>query len=101
MRTEQFSGYEALKLVELPKPTVTDGKVLVRITAAAVKPLDHAILIDDFHFPEKPLIVGNEGAGERRRPWTRQGVGLPGIVDGNGMVSDACCIMRESRFVAL
>ena len=34
MRAEQFSGYEALRLVELPKPTVTDGKVLVRITAA-------------------------------------------------------------------
>ena len=31
MRAEQFSGYEALKLVELPKPTVTDGKVLVRV----------------------------------------------------------------------
>ncbi len=34
-------------------------------------------------------------------PFTRQGVGLPEIVDGNGMVSDACCIVRESRFVAL
>ena len=31
MRAEQFSGYEALKLVEVPKPKVTDGKVLVRI----------------------------------------------------------------------
>src|ERR1700678_957783 len=63
MRAEQFSGYEALKLVELPKPTVTDGKVLVRITAAGVTPLDHTILIGDFHIPEKPLILGNEGAG--------------------------------------
>jgi NADPH2:quinone reductase len=36
MRAEQFSGYEGLKLVELPKPAVTDGKVLVRITAAGV-----------------------------------------------------------------
>ena len=48
MRAEQFSGYEALKLVELPKPAVTDGKVLVRITAAGVTPLDHTILIGDF-----------------------------------------------------
>ena len=63
MRAEQFSGYEALKLVELPKPTVTDGKVLVRITAAGVTPLDHTILVGDFHIPEKPLILGNEGAG--------------------------------------
>jgi NADPH:quinone reductase len=63
MRAEQFSGYEALKLVELPKPTVTDGKVLVRITAAGVTPLDHTILSGKFHGMEAPLILGNEGAG--------------------------------------
>src|SRR6202789_3718303 len=63
MRAEQFSGYEALKLVELPKPAVTYGKVLLRITAAGVTPLDHTILVGDFHIPEKPLILGNEGAG--------------------------------------
>src|SRR6201997_5253965 len=63
MRAEQFSGYGALKLVELPKPTVSDGKVLVQVTAAGVTPLDHTILIGDFHIPEKPLILGNEGAG--------------------------------------
>src|ERR1700733_15042677 len=63
MRAEKFSGYEALKLVELPKPTVSAGRVLVRITAAGVTPLDHTILSGDFHIPEKPLILGNEGAG--------------------------------------
>ena len=63
MRAEQFRGYEALKLVELPKPTVTDGKVLVRITAAGVTPLDHTILFGNFHIPEVPLVLGNEGAG--------------------------------------
>src|SRR6266853_1391094 len=63
MRAEQFSGYEALKLVELPKPTVTDGKVLVRITAAGVTPLDHTILSGKFHIPEVPLVLGDEGAG--------------------------------------
>jgi NADPH2:quinone reductase len=63
MRAEKFSGYEALKLVELPKPTITDGKVLVRITAAGVTPLDHTILFGNFHIPEVPLILGNEGAG--------------------------------------
>src|SRR6201988_4659740 len=63
MRAERFSGYEALKLVELPKPTVTEGKVLVRITAAGVTPLDHTILFCNFHIPEVPLVLGNEGAG--------------------------------------
>jgi NADPH:quinone reductase len=63
MRAEQFSGYEALKFVELPKPTAIDGKVLVRITAAGVTPLDHTILFGNFHIPEVPMVLGNEGAG--------------------------------------
>jgi NADPH2:quinone reductase len=63
MRAERFSGYEALKLVDLPKPVVTGGKVLVRITAAGVTPLDHTILFGNFHILEVPLVLGNEGAG--------------------------------------
>jgi NADPH2:quinone reductase len=63
MRAEQFSGYEALKLVELPKPTVIDVKVVVRITAAGVTPLDHTILSGKFHSTKAPLVLGNEGAG--------------------------------------
>jgi NADPH:quinone reductase len=63
MRAEQFTGYEALKLVELPRPTATDGKVLVRITAAGVTPLDHTILSGKFHTTKVPLILGNEGSG--------------------------------------
>src|SRR5271163_1613012 len=63
MRAEQFSGYETLKLVELPKPTASDKRVLVRITAAGVTPLDHTILSGQFHGMGAPLILGNEGAG--------------------------------------
>src|SRR6266404_3548431 len=63
MRAEQFSGYEALKLVELPKPAVSDGRVLLRMTAAGVTPLDHTILSGNFHHSKAPLVLGNEGAG--------------------------------------
>src|SRR6201984_3433686 len=63
MRAEHFSGYEALKLVDIPKPAVTDGKVLVRITAAGVTPLDYTILSGRFHGSKPPLVLGNEGAG--------------------------------------
>jgi NADPH2:quinone reductase len=63
MRAEQFSGYEGLKLVDLPKPAATDGKVLVRITTAGVTPLDHTILSGQFHGVKAPLVLGNEGAG--------------------------------------
>ena len=63
MRAEAFSGYDELKLVDLPKPAVTDGKVLVRITAAGVTPLDYTILSGKFHGSKPPLVLGNEGAG--------------------------------------
>src|ERR1700722_17125860 len=63
MRAETFSGYQGLKLIELPKPAVTDAEVLVRITAAGVTPLDHTILSGKFHGSKAPLVLGNEGAG--------------------------------------
>src|SRR5271169_2006504 len=63
MRAEQFSGYEALKRIELPKPAVSDGRVLLRMTAAGVTPLDHTILSGQFHHSKAPLVLGNEGAG--------------------------------------
>ncbi len=63
MRAEQFNGYKELKLVNLPKPAVTDGKVVVRITAAGVTPLDYTILSGKFHGSKAPLVLGNEGAG--------------------------------------
>src|SRR2546426_9459896 len=63
MRAETFSGYEGLKLIELPKPAVTKAKVLVRITAAGVTPLDYTILSGKFHGSEGPLVLGNEGGG--------------------------------------
>jgi NADPH:quinone reductase len=63
MRAEQFSGYEALKLVELPKPAVSNGRVLLRITAAGVTPLDHTILFGKFPPSKAPFVLGNEGAG--------------------------------------
>jgi hypothetical protein len=34
MRARGFNGYEDLELVNLPKPEVSDGKVLVLYTAA-------------------------------------------------------------------
>jgi NADPH:quinone reductase-like Zn-dependent oxidoreductase len=47
MRAEGFSGYKDLKLVDIPKPAVSDGRVLVKITAAGVTPIDYTILSGD------------------------------------------------------
>ena len=63
MRAETFSGYEGLNPVDLPKPEVSDGKVLLRMTAAGVTPLEHTILSGQFPLAKAPLILGSEGAG--------------------------------------
>src|SRR5580692_903667 len=63
MRAEGFSGYKDLKLVDLPKPALSNGRVLVRITAAGVTPLDHTILSGGYPRAKAPLVLGNEGAG--------------------------------------
>ena len=63
MRAEQFSDYEGLKLVDHPKPAVSDGKVLLRMTAVGVTPLEHTILSGQFPLAKAPLVLGNEGAG--------------------------------------
>src|SRR5258705_13842880 len=63
MRAESFTGYGALKLVDIRKPIVADGRVLVRMTAAGVSPLDHTILSGGYPRATAPLILGNEGAG--------------------------------------
>ncbi len=63
MRAERFSGYQELKLVEIPKPAVSNGRVLVRLTAAGVTPLDYTILSGGHPRAKAPLVLGNEGAG--------------------------------------
>src|SRR3984957_14405001 len=60
---ERFGGYQGLKLADIPEPTVSDGRVLVRITAAGVTPLDHTILSGGHPRAKAPLVLGNEGAG--------------------------------------
>jgi len=63
MRAEAFTGYGGLKLVEVPRSTLTAGGVFVRITAAGVSPLDHTILSGAYPRATATLILGNEGAG--------------------------------------
>jgi NADPH:quinone reductase-like Zn-dependent oxidoreductase len=62
MRAEEFSGYKGLKLVDLPKPAGRDGKVLLRIAAAGVTPLDHTILSGQYPRATAPLVLSGEGA---------------------------------------
>jgi NADPH:quinone reductase len=58
-----FSGYGGLRQIELPKPQPAKDRVLVRVTAAGVTPLDHTILSGGHPRAKAPLVLGNEGAG--------------------------------------
>ena len=63
MRAEGFSGYRDLKLADIPKPHVSEGRVLVKIAAAGVTPLEHTILSGGYPRARAPLVLGSEGAG--------------------------------------
>jgi NADPH:quinone reductase len=63
IEAKSFSGYGGLQRVELPKPQPARGKVLIRVTAAGVTPLDHTILTGGHPRAKAPLVLGNEGAG--------------------------------------
>ena len=63
MRAEEFRGYGGLKLVDVPKPAVSDGRVLLRTTAAGVTPLEYTVLSGGHPRAKAPLVLGNEGAG--------------------------------------
>ena len=67
MKAEQFSSYGGLKLVDVPKPTVSDGRVLLRMTAVGVTPLDHTILSSQF-----PLAKAHWSWGTKERAWWRR-----------------------------
>jgi NADPH:quinone reductase len=63
MRAKGFRGYQDLKLEDIPKPNLSDGRVLVKITAAGVTPLEHTILSGGHPRAKAPLVLGSEGAG--------------------------------------
>ena len=57
-------GYDALRLVEIPRPQSRAGQALVRVTSAGVTPLDRTVLAGLHPTARKlPLVPGNEGAG--------------------------------------
>jgi len=66
IEAQTFSGYGGLRQVEVPKPQPAKSRVLVRVTAAGVTPLDYTILSGGHPRAKGPLVLGNEGAGVRR-----------------------------------
>jgi NADPH2:quinone reductase len=63
IQANTFSGYGGLRQVELPKPQPAKDRVLVRVTAAGVTPLEYTVLSGGHPRAKAPLVLGNEGAG--------------------------------------
>src|SRR5882757_1650357 len=63
IEAKTFSGYDGLRQVELPKPQPAKDRVLVRVTAAGVTPLEYTVLSGGHPRAKAPLVLGNEGAG--------------------------------------
>jgi NADPH2:quinone reductase len=63
IEAKTFSGYGGLRQAELPKPHPATDRVLVRVTAAGVTPLDYTLLSGGHPRAKAPLVLGNEGAG--------------------------------------
>lgn len=63
VQAETLSGYGRLQQIELPKPLSANDRVLIRVTAAGVTPLDYTILSGGHPRAKPPLVLGNEGAG--------------------------------------
>lgn len=98
---EGFGGYQNLKLADIPKPVVSDGRVLVRMTAAGATPLDHTILFGGHPRAKAPLVLGNEGAGvvaggdEHFPDGSRVMFTGPYGVSENGAFSEWVAVKRE------
>ena len=84
-----FSGYGGLRQTELPKPQPAKDRVLVRVTAAGVTPLEYTVLSGGHPRAKAPLVLGNEGAG------VIEDVGDSGLVL---MVFSALEVLAESDF---
>lgn len=63
IEAETFSGYGGLRQIESPKPQPVKDRVLVRVTAAGVTPLEYTVLSGEHPRAKAPLVLGNEGAG--------------------------------------
>jgi NADPH:quinone reductase len=77
IQATHFTGYHGLVQVDAPKPQLADGRVLVRVTAAGVTPLDHTIVSGNHPRAKAPLVLGNEGAGVIEDP------GASGLAPGS------------------
>ena len=77
IEAKAFSGYGGLVEIELPRPQPAKDRVLVRVTAAGVTPLDHTILSgghprETVRRMGRPADPGHRHQLCRADSWTRE-----------------------------
>jgi NADPH2:quinone reductase len=90
IEAEVFSGIGGLRRIELPQPSPAADRVLVRVTAAGVTPLDYTILSGAHPRAKAPLVLGNEGAGVVEDP------GASGLPAGSRVMFTGLYGVREN-----
>ena len=61
---DKFGGPEVLRIAELPKPSPSEGQILVRVCACGLNPVDYKIRKGSIPFDFKfPLILGYDVSG--------------------------------------
>lgn len=98
MKAAQINEYgdaSVVTVVEVDKPTVSEGKVLVRVNASSLNPVDSAIRSGYFHqmMPlEFPATLGGDIAGEV----VEVGSGAEGLAIGDKVYGQAAVIAGNS-----
>jgi NADPH:quinone reductase-like Zn-dependent oxidoreductase len=73
IQATEHGSYEALRLVDIPRPALRRGQALIRITSAGVTPLDRNVLAGVLpRAKPPPVVLGNEGAGVVEEDSTEQ-----------------------------
>lgn len=60
---DSFTGFGGIRLEQAAMPVADHDRLLVRVVAAGVNVVDHAILHGKMPMVAAPLILGNEGSG--------------------------------------
>ena len=70
IEAKTFSGYGGLRQTELPRPQPAKDRVLVRVTAAGVTPLEYTVLSGGHPRAKAPLVLGMRAPVSLRTPAT-------------------------------
>ena len=70
IEAKDFSGYGGLRQIELPKPLAAKDRVLIRVTAAGVTPLEYTVLSGGHLEPRRRWCSAMRARASLRTPAT-------------------------------